>query len=129
MPESGPRAKTVAWVAKHMRKNPDIPMADLKKLGKKEGHNVYPLIIGLARKELGMSRPKPAGRKKATRKKAGRKKAGRKAATRRKKASRRSSGSPEDAISAVLTRLRELERENEQLRRVIEKIGALTDGV
>jgi hypothetical protein len=39
-----------------MKKNPAVTMAELKKLGKPQGINVYPLIIGLARKQLGMTK-------------------------------------------------------------------------
>ena len=60
------RPDTVKWTAQQMKKNPGASMTDLKKLGSAAGYHVYPLIIGLARKELGWSRPK----KKATRKKA-----------------------------------------------------------
>ena len=64
---TGPRSTAVDFVAGHMKKNRDITMAELKKLGKKKGINVYPLIIGLARKQLGI-------KKKTTKKKTRRKK-------------------------------------------------------
>jgi hypothetical protein len=54
MPKSGSsRADTVAFVAKLLKSDPELSFADMKKKGKAAGQHVYPLIVGLARKELG----------------------------------------------------------------------------
>ena len=54
---TGIRAKAVTFAKQHIKKNPEITMTELKKLAGKK-HNIYPLIIGLAKNELGMGRPK-----------------------------------------------------------------------
>lgn len=115
----GSRAKTVAWAAKHMKKKPDISMSELKKLGKKAGHHIYPLIMGLARKELGW-----ASAKKKTRKKA----AGRVGA-RRGPGRPPKSSDPTAAIQAVIARMRELEREADALRKAMSKIASIAGNV
>ncbi len=112
---TGSRADTVAFAAKHMKKNPDISMPELKKLGKKAGHNIYPLIMGLARKELGWARPKPAA-KRRTKKAAARRGPGR---------PRKVASDPTAAISAVIARMKELERDNAALRKAVSKIADL----
>ena len=102
--QTGMRAKAVAFAKQHIKKNPDITMSELKKLAGKK-HNIYPLIIGLAKNELGMGRPK-------------RKKAG---SSRR--AYRARGGDPAAAISNVLDHMRELEREVASLRAALAKIS------
>ncbi len=123
---TGSRAATVAFAAKHMKKKPDIEMSELKKLGKKAGHNIYPLIIGLARRELGWAKPKPAA-KRRTKTAASRRGPGRprKAGARRGPGRPRKTTSPTDAIQAVIERMRELERENAALRNALSRIADL----
>ncbi|MAG56095.1 MAG: hypothetical protein CMJ83_07380 [Planctomycetes bacterium] len=117
---SGSRADTVAWAARLMKKKPDISMTELKKLGSKDGHKVYPLILGLARKELGWGRPK---------KKAARKKTPATAPARRGPGRPRKSTDPAVAITAILTHVKELERERDMLRKAISKIAGIVEGV
>ncbi len=131
---SGERAATVAFAAKHMKKKPDITMSDLQKLAGKK-HNIYPLILGLARKELGWGRPK---KKTAAKRAPGRppKTAGRRGPGRpRKTTGRRGPGRPRktsdpaDAISAVVNRMRDLERETDSLRKALDKIAGIASAV
>ena len=117
----GSRAETVAWAARLMKKKRDISMTELKKLGKKDGHKVYPLILGLARKELGWGRPK----KKATRRTtAPARPSGRRGPGRPRKAV-----DPTAAIHAVIARMRDLEREADALRKAIGRIADITRGM
>jgi hypothetical protein len=51
-----------------MKKNPDVTMSELKTLGGRQGIHVYPLIMGLARKELGLGSKRKGASKKATKK-------------------------------------------------------------
>ena len=124
------RADTVAFVARIMRKNPDVSMTELKKLGEPKGYNIYPLIIGLARRELGMKRSAPArkaGRKARRKKTATRKAAATKTAPILRK--RRGPGRPRkqtsaiDALEGVVSRVRELEQEVQDLRAALARIA------
>ena len=103
---TGIRAKAVAFARQHIKKNPDITMSELKKLAGKK-HNIYPLIIGLAKNELGMGKPK------------------RKKAASSKRVSRGRGGDPASAISNVLDHMRELEREVASLRAALAKISTI----
>lgn len=64
------RATVVTFVAKLIKSDPEISYGDMKKKCRDAGLHIYPLIVGLARKELGMapsakakSAPKPAGKR------------------------------------------------------------------
>jgi hypothetical protein len=137
--DPGSRAATVTWAAGHMKANPDITMAELKKLGAAAGHHVYPLILGLALKELGLSgrARRPASRKAA--KKTGKRGPGRPPGSRGpgrppgrrgpgRPPGRRGPGRPPKqmdpaaAISSVLTRMRDLERERDALRKALGRV-------
>ncbi|HYC76545.1 MAG TPA: hypothetical protein VEI02_02855 [Planctomycetota bacterium] len=67
--ETPSRADTVAFVAKLLKANPEIPFSEVRKKAKDSGYHVYPLIAGLARKELGWAPSakaktgRPAGRR------------------------------------------------------------------
>lgn len=108
------RPDTVKWTAQQMSKNPGASMTELKKLGSAAGYHVYPLIIGLARKELGWSRPK----KKVARKKA----AGQRGPGRPRKVD-----SPAAAIQAVIARMNALEKEAATLRKALAKIADIAN--
>lgn len=58
-----PRSETVAFVAEHLKKDASIAMSELKKLGQAAGHNIYGLIVGLARKSLGLKRATPKAKR------------------------------------------------------------------
>lgn len=102
---TGTRAEAVAFAAQHIKKNPNISMTELKKLAGKK-HNIYPLIIGLAKTELGMGRPKRA-----------------KATGRRGPGRPRKSADPAAALNNVVAHMRELEREVASLRAALAKIS------
>ena len=113
---TGMRAEAVAFAKAHIKKKPENTMTELKKLAGKK-HNIYPLIIGLAKNELGMGRPKRA--KAATR---GGRKLGRRGPGRPPK-----NADPASAISNVVNHMRELEREVANLRAALAKIGDIAD--
>ena len=122
------RQEIVDFVAKHMKKNPGITMSEAKALGKKKGYNIYPLIMGLARKELGLGRPK----KKATRKRRAAKataRATRRPGKRGPGRPRKVASDPASALSNVVSHMRDLERENQQLRAALGKMRDLIDKV
>lgn len=112
---AGERQKVVDFVAAQMKKKPDITMTELKKLAGPKGLNVYPLIIGLARKKLGI---------KSTKKKASKKRAGKKRATRRRGVAT-IDGDLSSQLSGILDRMRALEEENDHLRDTLARIGQL----
>lgn len=56
------RAETVDFVAGLLRKNPNSAAAEVTKAAKAKGYHVYPLIFGLARKQLGIGPKAPSGR-------------------------------------------------------------------
>lgn len=123
---SGMRAEAVAFAAKHLKKNPDMEMSELKALGNKEKINIYPLIIGLAKSALGITKKKPSASK---RRGPGRppssgtgKKRGRPAKARGRPAAN-SSGS--GMLADVVTHMREMERELADLRAALAKIGEI----
>ena len=57
------RAETVEYVAKLVKSNPDMSYADIVKEARKAGHHVYPLIMGLAKKALGIGQPRRSARR------------------------------------------------------------------
>jgi hypothetical protein len=61
----GVKEEAVNFVAGYLKNDPDMPMRELQELGARQGINVYPLIMGLAKKKLGMGRPKRSVRKPA----------------------------------------------------------------
>ena len=63
--EGSSRADAVAFVAKLLKSDENMPFAEMKKRAKAEGHHLYPLIVGLARKELGWA---PSAKAKAAKK-------------------------------------------------------------
>ena len=52
--------KAVDFAVACYRKNPNISMGEMKKLGAPKGINIYPLVIGKAKTRLGMGKAKPA---------------------------------------------------------------------
>ncbi len=55
-----PRSVVVEFVAKLIRSDAQMPYSAIVSTAKKQGYHVYPLIMGLAKKKLGMGRKKPA---------------------------------------------------------------------
>lgn len=53
-----PRTAVVDFVAKLIKSKPELTYVDVVKEGRAKGFNVYPLIMGLAKKQLGMSAPR-----------------------------------------------------------------------
>ncbi len=121
------RDETVAFAAGHMKKNPEISMNELKKLGRPEGFNIYPLIIGYARKALGLKRATPKSRK------AGKRGPGRPPGKRGpgRPPRRRGHGRPRKAVdmsaglAGIAAHMRDLEREVTSLRLALGKISQL----
>lgn len=118
-----PRAETVSFAAGHMKKNPEITMPELKKLSKGTGHNIYPLILGLARKELGLKRATPVARRGPGRP-AGRRGSGRPPG-RRGPGRPRQAGSMVAGLNDVVAHMRGLEKEVTSLRTALGRIGDL----
>ena len=57
---TGVMDRAVDFAAACLKKNPNMPMAEMSKLARKEGINIYPLVIGKAKTRLGLSKAKPA---------------------------------------------------------------------
>lgn len=126
----------VDFAAKHMKKNPDITMSELKKLGASEGHNIYPLILGLARKQLGWGRG--VGTKKATKKKrVGRPRGSTNAAPVTRKKGRRKQSSvaamggadATAALSGIVAHVEELEGQVRAMREALAQIADIASSV
>jgi hypothetical protein len=54
----GVKEEAVNFVASYLKSDPDMPMRELQELGARQGINVFPHIMGLAKKKLGMGQPK-----------------------------------------------------------------------
>jgi len=115
---TGVRERAVKFAVQHIKKNPGITMSELKALGNPRGINIYPLVIGLAKNELGMGNPK---RKKAKRKVT--RKTGRASSTGRPRGRPPRAVDPAAAITKVLDHVRSLEREVATLRSALSKIS------
>lgn len=57
------RQETVDFAAGYMRSNPTTGYAEIKSAGRRAGFNIYPLIIGLAKKQIGKPGPARATRR------------------------------------------------------------------
>ena len=110
------KSESVAFITWVLKNNPDIEPAALREAGAKAGVPVAGRAIGSARETLGISKPKPKG-KKAGKKKGGAKKTG------GRKARATSSGiaGMADVMNALET-LKGMERQNQQMRGALEKI-------
>ncbi|HMS15760.1 MAG TPA: hypothetical protein PKA37_02895 [Planctomycetota bacterium] len=132
---AGVKEEAVNFVLGYLSKNPDMPMRELQDLGEKKGINVYPLIMGLAKKKLGIGRAKrgsagrrPVGRPRGT-------KSGATAAARRAPAAKSTAAAAKPATSAskdpanmlsnFLSHMKSLEHENQVLREKLAKITAI----
>jgi hypothetical protein len=130
----GMKEEAVNFVADHLIKDPDMPMKQLQELGRNEGINVYPLIMGLAKKQLGMGNPKRvAPRMDANRPPVGRPVGSLGSNAKRLKAvaSNRSTSAskggtdPLSMFSNFIDQMKRLEQENHDLRQRMDQIAAL----
>ena len=140
------REETVKFAASHMKKNEKITMPELKKLGKAAGHNIYPLILGLARKVLGWKRKtKVAGRgpgrppgKRGPGRPPGKRGPGRPPGSKNKRGpgrppGRRGPGRPRKmagaaGLTGIVAHFRDIEREVASLRSALSKIADIAAG-
>lgn len=132
--KTGPsRAETVSFVANLLAKNAGMKALDVKKAAKAKGFHVYPLIFGLARKELGIAPKAPSGRgpgrpRKDAQPVAAPKavvKAAVKAAPKAAVKPARAGTSADFAISGVIDHMRSLDAEVARLREVLSQIAGL----
>lgn len=136
MAATGVKEQSVAFAAKHLKKNPDMSMSELKALGSKEGINIYPLIIGLANKSLGRSKPKRGKSGRGPGRPPGKRGPGRPPGKRGpgRPPGRRGPGrppksaDPASALQGIVAHMRELEREVASLRGALAKISDIAAG-
>jgi hypothetical protein len=111
-----------------------MPMKELQELGRNEGINVYPLIMGLAKKKLGMSNPKRvAPRRDASRRPVGRPvgslgsnaKRLKAVASNRSTSASKGATDPLSMFSNFINQMKQLEQENQDLRHRMDQIAAL----
>jgi hypothetical protein len=130
----GMKEEAVNFVADHLIKDPDMPMKELQVLGAEQGINVYPLIMGLAKKQLGMGNPKRAvPRREAIQRPVGRPVGSLGSNAKRLKAvaSNRSTSAskggtdPLSMFSNFIDQMKRLEQENHDLRQRMDQIAAL----
>ena len=119
--KTGPsRAETVQFVAGLLAKNSAMKPNDVKKAAKAKGFHVYPLIFGLARKELGIAPKAPTGRG------PGRpRKTAVAAPVAAKKTVAAASTSADGAINGIIAHMRSLDAELARLRGLLEQISNL----
>ncbi len=130
--KTGPsRAQTVTFVASLLAKNAGMKPLEVKKAAKAKGFHVYPLIFGLARKELGIAPKAPSGRgpgrprKVAVTAPVAAPKATFKAAPKAVVKAARAGTSADSAISGVIDHMRSLDAEVARLREVLSQIAGL----
>lgn len=124
-----PRAETAAFVTRELRKNPDISIAELKTIGKTKGFNIYNLIVGQTRRELGL-RPLKGGRPRGVRGSSRAPENGGSGGLQ----GRRSPGRPRKQTDAaaglteLASHMRDLENEIVSLRAALVKIADIAEG-
>jgi hypothetical protein len=109
----GVKEEAVNFVAGYLKNDPDMPMRELQELGARQGINVYPLIMGLAKNKLGMGRPKSLNARKPS--------TARRVAT----ASVSNSKDPSQMLNNFVAHMKRLEQENESLRNTLKQIANL----
>ncbi len=120
-----PRSETIALVAAELKKNSDATMDQLREVGKAEGHNVYPLIAGLARKELGLGNTAPAAERGPGRPK---RDPSAVAPPARQRRARQTAAPALGSVSGFVEYVQSLEAEVRSLRAIVAKIGSLIQG-
>jgi hypothetical protein len=110
----------VNFVAGYLKKDPDMPMRELQELGARQGINVYPLIKELAKKKLGMGRPKRA----STRRPAVARPSSR-ATSERVASGVATSKDPSSLVSNFIQHMKRLEEDNHALRATLQRIAEL----
>jgi hypothetical protein len=113
----GIREQAVSFVVDHLKKKPNITMSELRTLAKPKKINIYPLIIGYAKKQLGLGPARP--RKRGP---------GRPPKAKRGRPARRMND-PTSAMQGVISHVRELERQSAALRALLSKIAELARSV
>jgi hypothetical protein len=108
----GVKEVAVNFTAAMMEKNPNVTMDEVKAAAAKHGINVYPLIMGLARKKLGVPSTGRAPQKSRRRPRV----------APRFDSPTRTSAEAASTLNAIIGRMRDLERENEILRVKIARI-------
>ncbi len=122
------RAETVDFVAGMLAKHPGAKAAEITKAGKAKGLNVYPLIFGLARKQLGIGPKAKTGRGPGRPRKVV---AGTTAAPvlhatpMRKSVAAVAASSAVAGIEGVITHMRSLDAEVTRLRGLLTQIGSI----
>lgn len=118
-----------------LEKDKNASYADVKAKAEKKGLTVYPIMFGRAKALLGLVPSRKRGEAKAAREKAATKKVGKAAGRgpgRRGPGRPRkvvANGSPLAALEQVVAQMKEQERENRELRAVLEKVGELLERV
>jgi hypothetical protein len=112
----GVKEEAVDFVAGYLRSDPDMPMRELQELGAIKGINVYPLIMGLAKKKLGMGRPKRISVRKSS--------AARRV-SREPSASVSNSKDPSSLVNNFVAHMKRLEQENQTLRATLQRIAEM----
>jgi hypothetical protein len=108
----GVKEESVNFVAGYLKNDPDMPMRELQELGARQGINVYPLIMGLAKNRLGMGRPKSSVRKPS-------------AARRVSIEGASKSNDPSSLVNNFVAHMKRLEEDNEALRSTLKQIAHL----
>ena len=107
-----------------LKRNKNVTYGQVKAAADAKRVTVYPIMFGRAKALLGLVKVAKRGQGKAARRKAGKRGPGRP-----RKVGRRASASSNslDGLTQLVDTLRRQERENRDLRSVIEKIGAVIE--
>ncbi len=122
-----------AFVKKYLEKKPGAPFAEVSKAAEKKGHKVWPIVYGRAQLLLGQAGdPKSKG---SAGRKAGR--SAKKVATTGATTGRRGPGRPRksapggssEAVESLISHIRELEQERDDLREKLAQVRDLVGGL
>ena len=114
-------AKGYELIIGELKKNKKVSYATIKAAADKKKLTVYPIMYGRAQRQLGLVKAKkkaPARRGPGRPRKIGRRGPGRP----------RKAASPLDAITALLSEMKQVERDRDRYRGTLEKIARLLDG-
>lgn len=118
------------FVLDRLKKKRNATYAEIKESADKKGIKIYPILYGRAQALLGIVKSAKRGKGKARAKK----KAVRRGRPPKRAASRRGPGRPRktasalDSLEGLITGLKEVQRDRDQLRTALEKIQGIIEG-
>lgn len=117
------------FILSQLRKNPKAEYKTIREGATKKGYTIYPIMYGRAKSLLGLVEVAPRGSKKKKKKAAKKRAATRRSAGAAATARRRRAGAPSpiDSLQEMIGAMKELERERDRYRKVLDQIAQLID--